>query len=305
MAVPAATPPIQHGGHLDATRQNLQAWLHSANSGTTHFATTRWWQSCWKWWVIDVTHFDQRQRINGGSEFMRTAGTVALYRPNLRFEEWQKKGGLAQESWVLFRASGQMLRALHDLTGKGGYCHFQDPEAVAPSRIMQISRELFYRRSGFQWHAQAAFLDLLALLVTSKPIAPRLHVIRTNQDLPAGGDLQAKTEKFIRSRISDTLSVEDLARHAGLGLSTFAHTYRKLSGESPYRSIIRLKLEAAKRLLLQERLSVKETAARLGYSSEFQLSRCFKRMEGRSPSAHVRAMTEKGGPNPNGTGRRK
>lgn len=80
----------------------------------------------------------------------------------------------------------------------------------------------------------------------------------------------------------------------GLGLSTFAHTYRKLSGESPYRSIIRLKLEAAKRLLLQERLSVKETAARLGYSSEFQLSRCFKRMEGRSPSAHVRAMTEKG-----------
>ena len=187
MAVPAATPPIQHGGHLDATRQNLQAWLHSANSGTTHFAATRWWQSCWKWWVIDVTHFDQRQRINGGAEFMRTAGTVALYRPNLRFEEWQKKGGSAQESWVLFTASGQMLRALHDLTGRGGYCHFQDPEAAAPSRIVQISRELFYRRSGFQWHAQAAFLDLLALLVTSKPIAPRLHVIRTNQDLPAGG----------------------------------------------------------------------------------------------------------------------
>jgi AraC-like DNA-binding protein len=43
---------------------------------------------------------------------------------------------------------------------------------------------------------------------------------------------------------------------------------------------------------------VKETAARLGFSTEFQFSRCFKRMEGRSPTAHVRAMTEKGGTSP-------
>jgi hypothetical protein len=65
------------------------------------------------------------------------------------------------------------------------------------------------------------------------------------------------------------------------------HRIRRLSA---------LKMQAAKRLLLQESLSVKETAARLGYSSEFQFSRCFTRMEGRSPSAHVRAMTEKGAP---------
>lgn len=288
---------MQLGGHLEKSRQNLQAWLHSANSGTTHFASTRWWQSCWKWWVLDVSHADQPQRINGCAEFIRKAGMVALYRPNLRFEEWQKEGGLAHESWILFTAKGQMLRALNALTNPHGYCHFEDPESIAPQRIGQISRELFCRQSGFEWRAQAAFLDLLALAATAKPTAPRLHIIRTTQDLPAKPNLQSKVEKHIRSRIAEMLTVEDLAHHAGLGLSTFAHTYRKLSGETPYQTIVRLKMEAAKRLLVNENLSVKATAYRLGFSSEFQFSRCFKRMEGRSPSAHVRAMTEKGGTN--------
>jgi AraC-like DNA-binding protein len=298
MAIPANEPPMQLGGHLEKSRQNLQAWLHSANSGTTTFAVTRWWQSCWKWWVLDVTRSDQPQRINGGTEFIRKAGMVALYRPNLRFEEWQEEGGSAHESWILFTASGPMLRALNALTNPHGYCHFVDPESIAAQRIGQISRELFSRQSGFEWRAQAAFLDLLAVVATAKPAAPHLHVIRTTQEIPTKPDLQSKVEKHIRSRIAEMLTVEDLARHAGLGLSTFAHTYRKLSGETPYQTIVRLKMEAAKRLLQQDGLSVKETAARLGFSTEFQFSRCFKRMEGRSPTAHVRAMTEKGGTGP-------
>jgi AraC-like DNA-binding protein len=297
MAIPANEPPMQLGGHLEKSRQNLQAWLHSANSGTTTFAVTRWWQSCWKWWVLDVTRSDQPQRINGGAEFIRKAGMVALYRPNLRFEEWQEEGGSAHESWILFTASGPMLRALNALTNPHGYCHFVDPESIAPQRIGQISRELFSRQSGFEWRAQAVFLDLLAVVATAKPTAPHLHIIRTAQEIPVKPNLQSKVEKHIRSRIAEMLTVADLARHAGLGLSTFAHTYRKLSGETPYQTIVRLKMEAAKRLLVNENLSVKATAYRLGFSSEFQFSRCFKRMEGRSPSAHVRAMTEKGGTN--------
>ena len=305
MSIPAKQPPIQLGGHLEKSRQGLQAWLHSANSGTTGFAVTRWWRSCWNSWVLDVTHADQPQRINGGTEFLRKGGVVALYRPKLLFEEWQEAGGSARESWILFTAAGPMLRALKALTGNQGYCHFDDPESIVPQRIGQISGELFYRHSGFQWRAQASFLELLSLVVTAKPTTPHLHVIRSTRTRPGRPDLHSRVENHLRSRIAEFLSVEDLARHAGLGLSTFAHTYRKLSGETPYQTVLRLKMEAAKRLLLDENLSVKETAARIGYSSEFQFSRCFKRMEGRSPSAHVRAMTEKGGPKPHGTGRRK
>jgi AraC-like DNA-binding protein len=80
--------------------------------------------------------------------------------------------------------------------------------------------------------------------------------------------------------------LEDLAHHAGFGLSTFAHIYRKPSGETPCQSIVLLKMEAAKRLLPQDGLSAKETVALLGFSTELQFTRsASKRTEGRSPAA--------------------
>jgi AraC-like DNA-binding protein len=46
-------------------------------------------------------------------------------------------------------------------------------------------------------------------------------------------------------------------------------------------------------MMTRDGLNVKETAFRLGYSSEFQFSRAFKRLEGVSPMRHIRALTEK------------
>ena len=56
---------------------------------------------------------------------------------------------------------------------------------------------------------------------------------------------------------------------------------------------LRLVRETAKKLLVNERLTVREVARRLGYSSEFQLSRSFKRFEGVSPTTYLKSMTTK------------
>jgi len=78
-----------------------------------------------------------------------------------------------------------------------------------------------------------------------------------------------------------------------MSVSAFAHAYPRRAGESPNRTVRRLKLEAAKRFLLQDGLNVKECAERLGFSSEFHFSRLFKRVEGMSPSDYRRALMEK------------
>jgi AraC-like DNA-binding protein len=80
-----------------------------------------------------------------------------------------------------------------------------------------------------------------------------------------------------------------------MSTSAFAHAYPRLAGESPYCTVRRLKLEAAKRFLLQDGLSVKECAERLGFSSEFHFSRLFKRLEGLSPTRYRHVLTEKTG----------
>ena len=65
------------------------------------------------------------------------------------------------------------------------------------------------------------------------------------------------------------------------------------AGEPPYRTVLRLKVQAAKQLLLSVGLSVKATAAQLGFPSEFQFSRTFKLVEGVAPKRYVQALTSK------------
>jgi AraC-like DNA-binding protein len=265
----------------------------SANDGLTPFPKTRWVPSRWPGWVLDIIHSDQRQRIGTGDTFTRKAGTVALYRPKLRYYEWQSKAGSQHESWVIFSLSGKLEQAFVDLTADGGFCHLLDPDQLLADHLRQVSRHVHYRRPGYALRAQAAFLDLIGLVATSQGLESRLRLVRESSEPASAGDLVARIDRYIRSRIDEPLRVAQLAAHAGLSPSAFAHAYSPLAGESPHRTIVRVKIETAKKLLVNERLTVREVARRLGYSSEFQFSRSFKRFEGVSPTAYLKSMTTK------------
>ena len=281
------------GGHLTAQDQRLEAVLISANDGLTPFLKTRWVPSRWPGWVLDVIHSDQRQRVGNGDTFTRKAGTAALYRPKLRYYEWQTKAGSQYESWAIFSLSGKLERTFLDLTADGGFCHLLDPDQLIGDHLRQVSRHVHYRRPGHALRAQAAFLDLIGLVATSQQIEPRLRLVRETADTADADSLTERVDRYIRSRIDEPLRVSQLAAHVGLSPSSFAHAYSPLAGESPHRTIVRVKIETAKKLLVNERLTVREVARRLGYSSEFQLSRSFKRFEGVSPTAYLKSMTTK------------
>ena len=281
------------GGHLSPQDQRLEAVLMSANDGLTPFPKTRWVPSRWPGWVLDIIHSDQRQRVGTGDTFTRKAGTVALYRPKLRYYEWQSKAGSQHESWVIFSLSGKLEQAFVELTADDGFCHLLDPDQLLANHLRQVSRHVHYRRPGYALRAQAAFLDLIGLVATSQGLESRLRLVRESSEPASAGDLVARIDRYIRSRIDEPLRVAQLAGHAGLSPSAFAHAYSPLAGESPHRTIVRVKIETAKKLLVNERLTVREVARRLGYSSEFQLSRSFKRFEGVSPTAYLKSMTTK------------
>ncbi|MFM7292819.1 MAG: helix-turn-helix domain-containing protein [Planctomycetia bacterium] len=281
------------GGHLTLQDQRLEAVLTSANDGLTPFPKSRWVPSRWPGWVIDTIHSDQRQRIERGEPFTRKAGTVALYRPKLRYLEWQTKGQSQYESWVIFSLAGRLEQAFLDLTADGGYCHLLDPDQLVAHHLAQVSHHVYYRRAGHALRAQAAFLDLIALVVTSQPVEPRLRLVREYSTKTDADSLVEQVDRFIRAHIDEPLRVAQLAAHVGLSVSVFAHAYSSLAGETPHRTIVRVKIETAKKLMVNERFTVREVARRLGYSSEFQLSRSFKRVEGVSPTAYLKTMTSK------------
>ena len=284
---------MQMGGFVTASMQAFDVKLVQASLGLTRFTATRWHKSCWDCWALDLGHEDQRQRIEGRAEFIRAGGTAALYRPGLCYEEWQEKGRSVFESWVLFKLDGALESDFLELAGAAGYCHFRDHDHVLDESLRRIGELVFKRRQGFVLLAKAEMFNLLGKLSNAPMVDSCFRDVCVGGHAPNAESMPAKVERYIRSRIGEPLHVANLARHVGMSLSSFAHLFNRLTGESPYRVIVRLKIENAKRLLLDENLTVKETADRLGYSTEFHFSRAFKRFEGIAPAQYVRTMNAK------------
>lgn len=86
-------------------------------------------------------------------------------------------------------------------------------------------------------------------------------------------------------------TLDELARIATMSRSVFAERFRDSVGRSPATYVASIRMDAGKRLLGDEDLSVAETAQRLGYTSEAGFSRAFRRHVGMAP-AHWRRTAQ-------------
>ena len=78
-----------------------------------------------------------------------------------------------------------------------------------------------------------------------------------------------------------------LERASGLSPSRLQALFREVTGFPPLDYLRRLRVEEARRLLADRRLSVKEVAARTGFRDTSHFSKVFRRVDGLAP-AHYR-----------------
>ena len=91
--------------------------------------------------------------------------------------------------------------------------------------------------------------------------------------------------ELIHGDYAKGLSVEDLAKEAGMGVSSFHRTFKEVTGETPIQYLKKVRLLKAKNLLVYEGKRVDEAAYEVGYASPSQFSREFKRYFSVPPSA--------------------
>jgi AraC-like DNA-binding protein len=89
---------------------------------------------------------------------------------------------------------------------------------------------------------------------------------------------------YVGAHLADRISLDDLARAAFLSRFHFAAFFRAHVGAAPMEWLRRLRVEAAKTLLLTTALPVGVVGMRVGLGSESHFSRVFRRVTGRSPS---------------------
>jgi AraC-like DNA-binding protein len=94
--------------------------------------------------------------------------------------------------------------------------------------------------------------------------------------------------EYLRAHLAEEISVERLARVAGLSPSHFSTLFHASFGESPHRHLLRLRVERA-RELLEKGADPAAAALAVGFCDQSHLGRHMRRMLGITPGAIARA----------------
>lgn len=98
-------------------------------------------------------------------------------------------------------------------------------------------------------------------------------------------DLVKAVSLYLQENYRHPYSLERLATSFGCKVAYLLRLYSKITGSTPTRDLIRLRIEKAKRLLVgHPHLEVKQVAAAVGYDDALYFSRLFKRETGVNPS---------------------
>jgi transcriptional regulator GlxA family with amidase domain len=134
---------------------------------------------------------------------------------------------------------------------------------LGPEVARRVARTLivYHRRAG----GQSQFSALLEL----EPKSDRIQ----------------KALDFAKQNLRAVLTVEQLADAANLSPRQFSRAFRAETGQSPARAVENLRVEAARFLLEQGRLSMEAIATETGFVDRERMRRAFLRAFGQPPQA--------------------
>ncbi|WP_339276623.1 helix-turn-helix domain-containing protein [Paenibacillus sp. FSL W8-0426] len=93
---------------------------------------------------------------------------------------------------------------------------------------------------------------------------------------------------YMQRYMSEGISMEQLAKMAGLTASSYSRSFKKAKGMSPTDYLNRMRIDEAKRLLSQDKQTIKDVAESVGYGNEYYFSRKFKQSFGMAPSLYMK-----------------
>lgn len=116
------------------------------------------------------------------------------------------------------------------------------------------------------------------------------------------GQRIARAISWLKRHYALPLRVEDLAARVQMSPPTFHHHFRQLTAMSPLQYQKWLRLNEARRLMLNEYLDVASAAFKVGYESPSQFSREYSRLYGVPPKRDIAALRGQPGASPGPAG---
>jgi len=135
-------------------------------------------------------------------------------------------------------------------------------------------------------------LDSLGLTITHAIIRILLKKDTSKQEVGARIDIGNLIE-FMHSNYDKKLTIDDLSRHISLSPSHFSRLFKNETGKSPLDYLIHLRLDKAKKMLLNSNKNITEIALDTGFNSSSHFSSTFIKYLNISPSDYKKKYLKK------------
>ena len=270
--------------------RDIKAWLTALPStvDTLHIPSVS--EPFLAWTTSGEVDFQEREdgqpwitnRIKKGSFFLTTGGASYDVR-------WRAVSPEPYETMLVFVELPVLQRALEEVFGsEATHARLRDASAFNDEALNSLLGLL--RQELMRPQASPLFVEAIAQAIA-------IHLARSygvtdeeshgsSPSLP-GHKLRQITDWMV-AQVAEDFNLAQLAAQAGLSKFHFQRLFKAATGVSPSRYQINLRMEEARRLLRETRLSVIDVALEVGYTDPSHFARLFRRETGLSPSEYRR-----------------
>lgn len=159
------------------------------------------------------------------------------------------------------------------------------PPEIAPQQV----HERLTRLNACLFSAEADEEKEAALLVFVGELFGEMHVRSTVREQPRDAERLRRVQANIAARCAESLSLDELAREAGMSRYHFVRAFGRVVGMTPHAWQLDQRIVRA-RGLLEQGLSLADAALQLGFSDQSHFQRAFKQRVAATPGAYRRMV---------------
>ncbi|KAF3890925.1 helix-turn-helix domain-containing protein [Tolypothrix bouteillei VB521301] len=92
--------------------------------------------------------------------------------------------------------------------------------------------------------------------------------------------------EYIEQHLGEKISLETIAQHLDISQCHFCHLFKQSMGVSPYQYVLQQRIEKAKHLLKQQKLTITNVALECGFANQTHFTKHFRKLTGTTPKAY-------------------
>jgi AraC family transcriptional regulator len=203
-----------------------------------------------------------------------------------RFYGWQKPRSLLRSTFLYIDSRSSLLSELRfaevDFRPR---LFFFDPDVWATA--LKLKAQLRH-----PCRSQSAYVEALGIALAHE--LARMNEAGSSEVSGMRGGLpgwqQKKLAQYIEEHLADEILLSSLARLVQLSPFHFSRAFKESFGIPPHRYLTSQRIERAKALLAERKLSVTEIGLGVGFSETSSFTSAFRKVTGETPTAYRRSL---------------